>query len=116
MYNTMSITESQSKLRNIKIGLVDTYSEKVYYIQEGLHENLARDICLNKGYNWRDGGNFYSAVDYLLEKRDYVKISNYGSGNVFRCLNVPKKCKRKKSVSSWLDYLASVIGLRVDEY
>lgn len=117
MYYTASLTATVSDLKGIKIGLVDTCLAEVYYFQDGLHEVLAREICENRGYDWECGGEFISAVDYLLEKQEFIKLSNYGEGNVFRCFTVAGESKRKsKSICEWLECLTSMLSLRVDEY
>lgn len=90
MYCKLSLTADRSELRKIKVGLVDTRLNQVlYYEDTGLHEILAREICQDRGYDWREYGNV-SAVDYLLERAEFLKLSNYGEGISYRYLGAEK--------------------------
>lgn len=59
-----------------RIGFVDPATKEKFLRDKGLHEVLAREICELRRYNWRE--NYLSAVDYLLEVKEFVKIANYG--------------------------------------
>lgn len=117
MYHATSLTAPPSDLKKVKIGLVDTSKDRVYYVEEGLHEVLAREICKDRSYDWECNGKYYSAVDYLLERHDFIKLSNYGEGNTFRCLTVESKShKGSKRLRDWLECLTGMLGLRQDFY
>lgn len=117
MYYTTSLTAPPSDLKKIKIGLVDTCTGIVYFVEEGLHEILAREICEDRDYDWRCDGKFVSAVDYLLEKHEFIKLSNYGQGNTFRCLPVASTGKKNsKNIREWLECLTGMLNLRADLY
>ena len=61
---------------SFKIGFVNPDSRKKY-LGMGLHETLARDICKEENYDW-ESSNYFSAVDYLLEEKGFIKVANYG--------------------------------------
>lgn len=116
MYYSMSLTAGRVKLQEIKIGLVDTRSNEVLYYEDGLHEVLAREICQDRGYDWREYGNI-SAVDYLLERAEFIKLSNYGEGVSYRYIGAEAKAmKRSKPVREWLWLLCSHLMMRPDVY
>lgn len=116
MYHSMSLTAGRSELQKIKIGLVDTRSDEVLYYEDGLHEVLAREICQDRGYDWRMYGNI-SAVDYLLEKAEFIKLSNYGEGISYRYIGAEEKAmKRSKPVREWFWLLAGHLMIRQDVY
>lgn len=117
MYYQLSLTADHSELRRIKVGLVDTRSNQVFYYEDGgLHEILAREICQDRGYDWRIYGNV-SAVDYLLERAEFLKLSNYGEGVSYRYLGAEKKAmRRSKPVREWLWLLCNRLMIRPDIY
>lgn len=61
---------------SFKIGFINPITRK-RYLGIGLHETLARDICKEENYDWESLG-YYSAVDYLLEEKGFIKVANYG--------------------------------------
>lgn len=117
MYRVSLLTAPPADLRKIKIGLVDTGKGIVCFVEEGLHEVLAREICEDRNYDWRCDGRFVSAVDYLLEEQEFIKLSNYGQDNIFRCLTAAGKClKKSKNLSEWMECLKCTLSLRADLY
>lgn len=113
----MSLDAPASHLKKIKVGLVDTENEKIYYLEKGLHEVLAREICEDRLYDWKCNGKYYSAVDYLLEKKYFIKLSNYGESDFFKCLTVETTShKSSKSLREWLECLTGMLNLKPDFY
>ena len=67
---------------------------KIYYPDNKfmLHVFLAEDICEDKSISWLNE-KFYSAEDYLLERKQFIKLDREYS-NIFLCIGVDKKIER----------------------
>lgn len=96
---------SKDSIREIKKAFISPEGE-VYETDEiGMHEIIARDIC-----NENDWNPVYAA-DYII-KKGYIKISNY-KGHNFRYIAVGRKAIKRKEVKDNLEFLNSVLGLKV---
>lgn len=92
-------------IREIKKAFISPEGQ-VYATDEiGMHEIIARDIC-----NENDWNPVYAA-DYII-KKGYIKISNYNDLK-FRYIAVGSKAIKRKEVKDNLEFLKSVLGLKV---
>ena len=107
--NIMDIKELESKMKNLKKFFVDPEGE--LHITDDLHEKLAREICEERGLNWRASGKV-SADDFLLEE-GYIKFSNYSE---LRYVAVNKKFIHDRELMDRVYLLADMFNLKVEMY
>ena len=98
---------SENAIRKIKKAFISPEGE-VYATDElGVHEFIARDICNEN--NW----NPLYAGDYII-KKGYIKIANYEyNGQNFRYIAVGRRAIKRKEVNDNLEFINSVLGLKV---
>ena len=72
---------------SFEIGFLNPNNRKEYF-GTGLHETLARDICEEESYDWQ-GAGYFSAVDYLLEQKGFIKVANKGFPHNYVALVIP---------------------------
>lgn len=107
----MNIEQMRKEMKLEKF-FVDKNGE--IYVTEGLHEELAREICEQNNWEWRAQG-MYSAVDYLLQKKAFIKVSNYGD-QCFRYVAMGKRFIRNKRVIDNAEYITNLFNLRLEMY
>lgn len=117
MYQENIANIEKEDLVKIPVGLLRSDDGMLFFYSErDLHEILAREICtaLNKDFQ-KEG--YVSAVDFLLEKEGFIKLSNYGEGSHFSCVTVCNKAMmNQKSVKEWFKIITSSLNLRPDVY
>lgn len=86
--------------------------EGIIFKTENLHEVLAREICEDYSWTWED--KFYSAADFLLTEKNFVKVSNYGPGRAFRCVMIHSSCE--SNVENMAYWIADIFNLRVERF
>lgn len=79
---------------------------------DSLHEVLAREICEENSWTWKN--NFFSAADFLLAEKKYVKVSNYGPGKAFRCVMIHSSCGSE--VEDMAYFVADIFNLRIETF
>ena len=84
---------------------------EIHQVDE-LHEKTAREICSENNWNWRET-KLYSAEDYLMQKKGYVKFANY---KPFHYVAVSKEFRRDKEVLNNAYYLADLFNLKIEMY
>lgn len=105
----MKVRDVKRTMKSLTKFFVD-YEGNLYSTQE-LHEQLARDICQEKGWQWKES-EFYSAEDFLLSK-GYIKFSNYEQ---LRYVAVAKKYLNDRKIMGNAFYLADVFNLKIEAY
>lgn len=109
----MNIEQMKKDMKKMEKFFVDQYGE--IYIADDLHERLAREICEKNRWNWRGDSESYSAEDYLLHKKGFIKVSNY-SQNCFKYVAISKKFIRNKHVIDNAEYLSDTFNLKLEVY
>lgn len=116
MYQENIANIEKEKLFKIPVGLLRSDDGMLFfYSEKQLHEILAREICVNLNKDFQKEG-YISAVDFLLEKEGFIKLSNYGEGDYFRCVTVCNTAMNQKSVKEWFKIITSSLNLRPDVY
>lgn len=109
----MNIQELQRRMDSLQKFFVDSKGE--IYSTTGLHEQLARDICEEHRWNWRSEVGIFSAEDFLMHKKGFVKVSNY-SDKAFRYIAMSKNYIRNKKVVDNAEYVGAIFNLRIEIY
>ena len=82
----MNINALKREMKKLEKFFVDPSGE--IYTATELHEKLAREICEKNHWEWKISG-LYSAEDFLLEKKGYIKVAKY---DVFKYVAMSKIC------------------------
>lgn len=80
----MNINALKREMKKLEKFFVDPSGE--IYTATELHEKLAREICEKNHWEWKLSG-LYSAEDFLLEKKGYIKVAKY---DVFKYVAMTK--------------------------
>lgn len=116
MYQENIANIEKEDLFKIPVGLLRSDDGMLFfYPKRELHEILAREICSEFNKDFQKAG-YISAVDFLLEKEGFIKLSNYGTGKSFRCITAHSKAMHRKSVREWFEIITSSLNLRPDVY
>ncbi len=116
MYQESIANIERNDLFKIPVGLLRSDDGMLFfYSEKQLHEILAREICADLNKDFQKEG-YISAVDFLLEKEGFIKLSNYGEGKHFRCVTAYNKAMNQKSVKEWFEIITSSLNLRPDVY
>ncbi len=86
--------------------------EGIIFKTENLHEVLAREICEENCWTWKN--DFFSAADFLLTEKKFVKVSNYGPGRAFRCVMIHSSCGSEVEDTAY--WIADIFNLRVERF
>lgn len=109
----MNISEIKKSMKQLEKFFVDQYGE--VYLADDLHERLARQICEKNKWDWRSEKGIYSAEDFLLHKKGYVKVSNYGN-RCFRYVALSSRFLRNKKTLENAEYISGVFNLKLEIY
>lgn len=81
----------------------------------GLHEELAREICdKNHWTEWRK--TYVSAADYLQEKHGFIKVSNYGDDEELHYVSMSRRYENNRRVRDNAEFVKAVLKLRIDMF
>lgn len=105
----MNINEFRD-IKKLKKFFVDPTGE--IYLTEDLHEILAREICKKNHWEWKLPG-LYSAEDFLLEKKGYIKVAKY---DVFKYVTMSKIYVKNKHIFENAIYISELLNLKLEIY
>ena len=103
----MNMSDLKEMRKSLKKFFMDPNGEII--TTEGLHEGLAREICKRNNWAWTG----YSAEDYLINNKEYIKYSNY-DGQYFRFIAVSSNAG--KEVKDKAYFLSDMFNLRIEWY
>lgn len=107
----MNIIQLRETTHNLKKFFVDM--EGNIYIADDLHERLAREICEKNNWTWIGRPNIYSAEDFLMHEKGFVKFANYEH---WKYIAMSKNFFRDKEVSDNAYFLADLFNLKIEVY
>ena len=98
---------------NIKKGFISP--DGTVFNTDGLHDQLACEICEKKGWDWKD--NSISAEEFLQEWKGYLKVANYlFDGWEMKYVSYSKRFSQNKKVVENANLIAEKLHLRVEMF
>ena len=106
-HDQMNMSELRNQKKMLERFFVSPDGE--IFSTDWLHEELARKICQKNGWKWSG----YSAEDFLITEKEYIKYSNY-DGPYFRFVAVSDKAGKEVKNNAY--FLADMFNLRIEWY
>lgn len=106
----MNINALKREMKKLEKFFVDPSGE--IYTATELHEKLAREICEKNHWEWKLSG-LYSAEDFLLEKKGYIKVAKY---DVFKYVAMSKIYVKNKHIFENAIYISELLNLKLEIY